>query len=405
MFITSEISRLSNDGRFLYVDLRPRLDVYLRYAAWNDGLSVSRWDIDTWLVETYDPDISLVAPKYYENKDLPVYQFIHQIPEGIRKRVSPFQHLQTKLLQVCAQSWEAQQLLSDLPFLLWLIADYLKYKDLSSKQIKHLIRKKRKDILKEIFGRGSNADVKMLRKIRIHNQVLNENSLNAIKFTIRNDYSINLCHQSDIPLQQLIIIKQCPFLGESRLISMLASKTYPDQAAMMGEIREIGRLWRDISGLGDLLNMDSGTSLNRCDSMESLQNLHDQWTRTFNQMKSSVNDSQVLFPPAPIKGNQSIVQILNLEELKEEGRKMHHCVGSYSRKVIEGRSYIFKVLQPERATLEIKISGKDIRIVQFKCAYNKAPSENAVIAVVGWLDNYLNDNESAKIGSKGEIKV
>ena len=389
MFISHEISRLSNDGRFLYVDLRPRLDVYLRYTSWNNGLVIYRWVENAWRVENFDPDISLIIPEHLENQSLPVYQFIHQIPENIRELVSPFQCLQTKLLQVCAQSWEAQQLLHDLPLLLWLIVDHLQSKGFSSNYVKHLVRKKRKDILKEIFGKGSNADINMLRKISINDQSLDESMLKAIKTAIENDYSIRLRHDSDITFQHLFFLRRCPFLIESRMLSILACKQYKGQAEMMDEIREIGRLWRDVAGLGDLLNMDSRTSLNRCDSIKSLQKIHDRWTRIFNRMKQNIDDAKVFFPEAPIKGNQSIVQIMNLEDLKDEGRYMHHCVGSYAKRILAGESYIFKVLQPERATLELIINGKDIRIGQFKCACNNPPSGNAVTAVVGWIERYL----------------
>ena len=338
MYISPEISRLSKDERNLYVDLRPRLDVYLRYISWNEGLIVYRFLENAWQVENFDPDISLIVPGHLKNKSLPVYQFIQQIPENIRKLVSPFQYLQTILLQLCAQSWETQRLLHDLPLLLWLIVHHLQSKGYSSNDAKHLIRKKRKDILKEIFGKGSNADIKMLRKISINDQSFDESMLQAIKKAIENDYSIRLRHESDINFQHLFFLRRCPFLAESRLLSILASKQYKGQAEMMDEIREIGRLWRDVAGLGDLLDMDSRTSLNKCDSMESIQGLHDRWPRFFNRTKRNKNDAKVLFPKALIYENPSIVQIMNLDALKDEGRYMHHCVGSYAQRILEGSS-------------------------------------------------------------------
>jgi len=39
-----------------------------------------------------------------------------------------------------------------------------------------------------------------------------------------------------------------------------------------------------------------------------------------------------------------------------------------------GRSYIYKLLKPQRATVEVKVRADKISVTQFKLASNKKPS-------------------------------
>jgi len=405
MYLGKDITQISDGGRFLYVDLRPRLDVYLRYACWDEGLTIYRWKDVGWRVEPFDPGISLITPEHYEDPGLPVYRFIQKIPSEVRELVLPFGLLQTKLIQMCARSWEVRQLLSDFPILSWVIANYLQGREFTPEQLSRLLKKKRKQILAEIYSKGSNADVRMLRKIRFRKQPLTAISLMAIKDAIKNDYAHKFRHLKFIPLQLLIILGCHPFLWESNMLPMLANKIYPDQTEMMREIKRIGQLWEDTIALGEALNTEVIRHLNKCGSVESLKKIHDQWTRDLNQLTVSLHDSQVLFPEAPIKGNKAITQIMNLADLRQEGREMHHCVGGYAKKILERKSFIFKVLQPERATLELKIVGRDIQIGQLRGKYNKRPSDEAFKVVQDWIEEYLNAPYCSKIGSNCKIKV
>lgn len=64
---------------------------------------------------------------------------------------------------------------------------------------------------------------------------------------------------------------------------------------------------------------------------------------------------------------------------------MSHCVASYTEKVLSGRSYIYRILKPERATLELKITDGHLEIGQISLHNNKAPSEETQIIVGRWL--------------------
>jgi len=56
-------------------------------------------------------------------------------------------------------------------------------------------------------------------------------------------------------------------------------------------------------------------------------------------------------PPPPPPG---FVPLRTADELRSEGREMKHCAGSYGRKVERGDTFIYRVLEPERATLALR---------------------------------------------------
>lgn len=64
---------------------------------------------------------------------------------------------------------------------------------------------------------------------------------------------------------------------------------------------------------------------------------------------------------------------------------MHHCVGSYSQTVLKGNCYIYKVLNPQRATLELVRQAKSWRIGQLALHCNNSPSQATRLAVQDWL--------------------
>jgi hypothetical protein len=50
-----------------------------------------------------------------------------------------------------------------------------------------------------------------------------------------------------------------------------------------------------------------------------------------------------------------------------------------------GRAYIYRVLAPQRATLEIQLTGDKPKIGQLKLARNRNPDPATVAAVRAWL--------------------
>ncbi|MCK5854217.1 MAG: PcfJ domain-containing protein, partial [Sulfurovaceae bacterium] len=61
------------------------------------------------------------------------------------------------------------------------------------------------------------------------------------------------------------------------------------------------------------------------------------------------------------------------------------CVASYHHDIVARRSYIYKVIEPERATLEIRIQSSGHHLGQVKLACNKMPSKETLDSISTWI--------------------
>lgn len=93
--------------------------------------------------------------------------------------------------------------------------------------------------------------------------------------------------------------------------------------------------------------------------------------------------------------------IASIEELQAEGIKMHHCVASYSKKLILGHCYIFTVRTvkvPDEPIATLELSGDKKRIVQLRGKGNAIVSDEIKAFCDYWFKNIV--NEKAKKGRK-----
>ncbi len=73
----------------------------------------------------------------------------------------------------------------------------------------------------------------------------------------------------------------------------------------------------------------------------------------------------------PVPGNKNIVPINSISGLETEGDKMHHCVACYADYVQSGHCWIYKIIKPKRATLEL-VPQHDLSIQEQKLSIRKA---------------------------------
>ena len=76
--------------------------------------------------------------------------------------------------------------------------------------------------------------------------------------------------------------------------------------------------------------------------------------------------------------------------LEEEGRVMDHCVATYGRKVLNGRSYIFRCLKrgEPAATIELERDMRGgIRIAQARARQNGRPQKDVLAAIHNWFND------------------
>ena len=95
----------------------------------------------------------------------------------------------------------------------------------------------------------------------------------------------------------------------------------------------------------------------------------------------------MIFPPAPIVGNECIQPICNESELKIWARRQQNCIAGYSGKVRLGKSYFYRVVNnDEEATLELKLKDKKIRMNALLGKSNRKVSPILKKVVSEWLN-------------------
>lgn len=89
------------------------------------------------------------------------------------------------------------------------------------------------------------------------------------------------------------------------------------------------------------------------------------------------------------KDGYVIKPLIMPEELREEGTKMHHCVGSYVEKVANGECMIFSVRKEEDDKLPIatiELQKKKVR--QVRAAHNYEPPEDVSVLIRKWEEQF-----------------
>jgi hypothetical protein len=187
-------------------------------------------------------------------------------------------------------------------------------------------------------------------------------------------------------------------LKESPLLDWILERPHESSYKAAAVVHRVACNWSDTIRLARQLGDNSALhALIRCRTGEELLELHDLLTERVNERvrKAQREKEERPFPEPPVPGCEEIVPIRTFDDLAEEGLFMRHCVVSYASSVRAGRSYIYKVLSPQRATLEIVGHGPNVRIGQFKLARNGNPADETWLMVRHWIDDHKRTNSHA----------
>lgn len=124
----------------------------------------------------------------------------------------------------------------------------------------------------------------------------------------------------------------------------------------------------------------------RVRSIARLRRLHDDLVTRVNQEIARPERPPLAFPLPPIPGTAKIEPVTTSEELRREGREMQHCVASFEDWVAAGQGYVYRVLEPERATLSLEPDYTGTwRIAQLHAVRNQQVEPETEAAVRRWL--------------------
>jgi hypothetical protein len=282
-----------------------------------------------------------------------------------------------------------EQLIGSAPNLVWLAADQIDKRRVQAADIRVLMAKKRKAILGWCIARSAGTtDLKFLNKFVAGRR--GESELAPLRQALaRPEIASWFRHFRDVhpadvrTVLSLPALRRYPFLRDVILIG----RTRTDAPGICLE------LVRDVRLLGNALGRDDVEAvLAKVPTMSRLKGLHDRWYRRLNLHRAVGFGAWVkilfgtgTFPVPPLPGTDTIIPIRTVDELLAEGEEMDHCVGSYAQGVFTGECFIYKVLSPQRATLELSPVWPTPALAQLKLKGNEEPAPECWQAVERWL--------------------
>ncbi len=391
-------------NKYLYIDFRKTCATCLKIATWDNGLYVERWNqvLETWESEEWDPGIPIPLPK--AGMVFSLDEFFSDIPKEVIRAITPFKWRQFVLLRMIRHFPETMELLQSNPLLAWFCADSIAEIEIPVSEVRNLLMKKRRDICGFIGLSSTDAMVKLLGKMRA--EEYSQELLNDLKSLLHEKENvIRLRHVKHIPADEILNLY-------SRFDYMIWALSTVDKngktvwSEMLDSATKFGyRIWSDTKALGKDLCVDNPQKrMSLCKTFRELHKLHNDWSAKLSIERAHWRAEEFFkehgtysFPNPPIAGDLDIVPITTISDLLNEGADMRHCVGSYADSIMDGDCYIYQVLKPQRATLEITKSGEGMRISQLKLICNGEPSLETWSKVKMWLTSALSPAEQTRL--------
>lgn len=358
--------------------------ICFRIDSWANGLQAYQRHEGEWRKTDRVPKLRLFTDQFrQDDTSTPLAQFMGQIPAFAHRLAASYPCHTLTVYRMLRATPLAADVATHSPVLFWLLADHLQQQGWAPTRAAALIAMKRTAILHELGYEAAPYMVRFLAKIRLPS--FEQEHLTSLRQTLARPEAIRrLGHQPCIDRLSLDMASHFPGLLQYRYIRNALALGIP----RLSKLEKLRQLHQDTVRLGISLDIpDYDRAIARLTSLRELEELHDRWTeRLLKQGESAKHDREkrlynTPFPPLPCRAPE-VLPITTFTELEEEGRAMHHCVASYAEAILAGTSYIYRVLKPQRGTLEI--DPETWRIVQFHLACNKIPDAEARSAVRQW---------------------
>lgn len=385
MLIPDDGFTLTADGALL-IDLREEVQTVFRVGPWEQGLPTARLTGTHW---AEDPPEEELLPILHLARDAsaaaPLQRFARTIPAAALACAARFSFRQLAMLRLLQRLPEAEQLAAGQPLLLWLLADYQLQHQLGWTPVRELLRHKRHLVFAELTGispDGGKSALRLLAKLEFADW-MDSSMLRRLQRFFQSGHWRRFRH---VPVLSTVWLSEGalpPWLGDRLLLEAASLPAH----RLSGRLRRLREAARDATAIGRALRLEHPEQVLRgCRSFEEVFRLHDRWMMRLNEAALEGDDAADL-PPPPIAGSETILPIQSSFQLRLEGRLMHHCVAAYGQRVRRGESYIYRVLAPERATLELSYrpQARAWSIAQLKLSHNRGPSQESWQHVTDWL--------------------
>ncbi len=323
-----------------------------------------------------------IEPQKKEMTKKEAYDLLRQsMPFPYAIALAPFQSHQWNLLILLSMKRRFYDLLKSNPVLAYYLANNeqvmmrIYRKELMMEQLTGMPQA---DLLKLLGLPDTKSMVKLLRKIP-------PASVSPDQFTLLQE-----CVRSEERMKKMAHLKKIN-IGALKLVSVPNDLLYAVTPQLLEEVSANVRNNFQTSAANQFYAMAGrhrhlypGRPLPVIHSLEELDVRHEEIMTAYADRQK---DQQLgPLPKPPIEGTKTIIPLQTGSDLRDEGIAQHNCVGGHAASVRAGTCYVYRILEPERATLSIiKDSGETWIICELYTACNKPVKSETRQAVTEWL--------------------
>ena len=304
------------------------------------------------------------------------------MPKALDEALNSLPSRHTSIIRWAIDSEIVRDLLISNPLLLWLLVDGGVFARASLGEVNRKLSVKQRVLCSRLGLKGTEQQVRVLK--RAASEHLHMRSIRKLKKLLRDrEVCKYLRHQPKITSSIVSLLERHPWLVRHPARSLINDlhdhetlRCFEDVVQMLFDLeplfncRTAAGLWRLHDRVVADLNADDGFRLLRDESGRVLE-----------------------LPAQPLLGNEVIQPLTTQQQIVDEGRAMKHCVASYIRRVIEGEYYLYRMEEPERLTIGIRVlrgSGGGpgqclLREVRGKC--NRYPADASMRLIEDWFEN------------------
>jgi hypothetical protein len=309
--------------------------------------------------------------------------FRFAMPKEVAARVERFQNLQWRVLKLMAAEPRAVDVCKANPALVFCLANARAVYALhiSLCDLERWILRRQRDLVHLLRLDPTESNARILGKV-VPESVSADSMRLLLAFLRRSSVAKVLSHLRRINVG-VIALASDPDL-RVRCTPALLDEVSQEPAEKFRGVT--ARQLEDLDTMAEQLGQPI-----RCQPYASRAEVESEHNRLSVQYAQSemLRATGIRFHSPPVPGTAHIIPLRTPEELVEEGREQENCVASYVQAVLEGHTYIYRVLAPERATLSLtRDSLGNWAINQLESRRNHGVQHGTLEAVQAWLEAY-----------------
>jgi len=335
-----------------------------------------------------------LGPRQLEGKRKAYAAFRQTLPPDYAAALEGFTSHQWNLIQVLHERPVFLDLLRANPVLAWCVGNNDQFRKLYAKssatRARWHMHEKQRELMEWLGFPGTESAVKLMKKIRLEavrpaSMCLLQSALQAKAATMKMLSQLDVINFGALYLACHGTVRDHATFRLLNEVARLPSEL--TDAPTAGMLIDTLNMWHQLGGPEKLPAFQTTRAISR---------QHDELVAIFNrprppppQMRPRWTPKMLPtghFPDPPLEGTAGIVPIRTHQELVAESREQHNCAASQTSQIYQGRYYIYRVLEPERATLAIAQGGSGYwHEVELRIQHNQPVKPETLQFVRTWL--------------------